>query len=148
VATATGGTTAQQVEPSAWQSTSTTCWTRSTRHAPPEQRRSIQATLDPLFERAQGFEGTRDTLRDAYHAEWRGSTFDAAKLNASLDKEVNKLVPFLREMTEAMAEVHAVLSPEQRELLAQHEGRHQKRHNWGHGRLRHWHRSPSPGRGM
>lgn len=95
--------------------------------ATPEQRRSIHATLDPLFEQARGFEGTRDTLRGAYHAAWQASTFDAAKLNALLNKEADKLVLFSRAMTEAMAEVHAVLSPEQREKIAAHVGSHRRR---------------------
>lgn len=97
--------------------------------ATPEQRRSIQATLDPLIERAKGLAGARDVLRKAYHAEWQGTEFDAAHLNALLEKEVDGFVTFLSDLTEAMAEVHAALSPEQRELLAKHAGRHRKRYN-------------------
>ena len=92
-----------------------------------EQRQSISATLDPLLERAQDFKGTRKSIRNAYQTEWSSSIMDPVKVNGLLDAELEKLGPFLHDLTDAITAVHTVLTPNQREIVAKHIGQHSKR---------------------
>jgi Spy/CpxP family protein refolding chaperone len=86
--------------------------------ATPEQRERILAVKDRLLQKARALhahrrEGMRELL-----AEWEAPTVDAARIHARIDARSQELQAFAHEAADALAEVHAVLTAEQRAKVA------------------------------
>jgi Spy/CpxP family protein refolding chaperone len=92
--------------------------------ATPAQRERIQAIVSGLVADGQ-------KLREAHrggHAEllaqWKSETPDAAKLHALVDARSAELTAFAHRAADAAVEIHATLTPEQREKLTR---KHERR---------------------
>jgi Spy/CpxP family protein refolding chaperone len=86
--------------------------------ATPEQRAKILAVKDRLLAKgkalhAQRGEGMRDLL-----AEWEAPAVDVAKVHARIDARTQEMQAFAHEAADALGEVHAILTPEQRAKVA------------------------------
>jgi Spy/CpxP family protein refolding chaperone len=86
--------------------------------ATPEQRQKITAVKDRLAEKGKALHGgRREAMRDLL-AQWRSPAIDTAAVHAKIDARAKEMQTFAREAADAMAEVHGILTPEQREKLA------------------------------
>jgi Spy/CpxP family protein refolding chaperone len=86
--------------------------------ATPEQRQKILAVKDRLLEKgkalhAQRGEGMRDLL-----AQWESPTIDVAAVHSRIDARAQGMQAFAHEAADALAEVHGILTPEQRAKVA------------------------------
>jgi protein CpxP len=85
--------------------------------ATPEQRTRILAVKDRLLEAAKGLHGNHAATHETLLAAWRAETPDAAALHALVDGRAAELKAFAHEVVDGLVEVHAILTPEQREKL-------------------------------
>jgi Spy/CpxP family protein refolding chaperone len=86
--------------------------------ATPEQREKIVAIKDRLVEKGQALRaGRREGMKDLL-AQWRSATIDTAAVHAKIDARAKEMQAFAHEAADAMAEVHGILTPEQREKVA------------------------------
>jgi len=86
--------------------------------ATPDQRARILAVKDRLLEAAKGLHGDRAGTHDALLAAWKAETPDRAALDALVDRRAGEMTAFAHQLVDAGVEVHAILTPEQREKLA------------------------------
>ncbi|MBI5017153.1 MAG: Spy/CpxP family protein refolding chaperone [Deltaproteobacteria bacterium] len=84
-----------------------------------EQRQKVYALRDRLMPDLQALVKARDADKKEFIELWNQPTFDAAKLNALVDQRVDQFRTTGHNLANATAEFHAILTPEQREKLAQ-----------------------------
>jgi protein CpxP len=86
--------------------------------ATPEQRTRINAVKDRLLASATKLHGARAQAHDAVREEWAKDQPDAARLHALVDARAEEMKAFAHQAVDAGAEVHGILTPEQRAKLA------------------------------
>jgi len=86
--------------------------------ATPEQRTQIHAVKDRLLESARAAHAGRAEDRAELLAAWRSTAPDAAALHARVDARVDEWRALAHQAVDGALEVHATLTPAQREELA------------------------------
>jgi protein CpxP len=86
--------------------------------ATPAQRTRIHAIKDRLLAAARATHDGRDADHAALLAAWRSSNPDRAALLARVDARIDQLRALAHEAVDDAIEVHATLTPEQREKVA------------------------------
>lgn len=86
--------------------------------ATPEQRTQILAIKDRLVARAKALHEGHGSLRQQLVAQWDAASPDVAKVDAIIDERAEAMKGFAHDVAGALAEVHGVLTPEQREKLS------------------------------
>lgn len=86
--------------------------------ATPAQRTQILAIKDRLVARAQALHQGHGGLRQQLVAQWDAASPDVAKVDAIIDERAEAMKGFAHDVAGALAEVHGVLTPEQREKLS------------------------------
>ena len=95
--------------------------------ATPEQRQQIVAIKDELAAKRKAMRGDRRADHEELLAQWSSPNPDMNRIHARLDERSKELTAFGHEVADALARVHAILTPEQRaqvaEKLREHHGR-------------------------
>lgn len=86
--------------------------------ATPDQRARIHAVKEEMLAAGRKARERRGATHETLLSEWRSATPDRARLHALVDERMEELRALAHEAVDAGAEVHAVLTPEQREKLA------------------------------
>jgi Spy/CpxP family protein refolding chaperone len=86
--------------------------------ATPEQRARIHAVKDRLVTAAQEARAKGGDHRAELLAAWRSERPDAAALHALVDQHLDAMRAVAHQAVDGAVEVHATLTPEQREKLA------------------------------
>lgn len=92
--------------------------------ATPEQRQRIGAVKDRLLARARELRAGAPADHQALLAQWESPNPDLSRVHALIDQRGDGMKAFAHEAADALAEVHAVLTPEQRAQLAKKIRRH------------------------
>jgi Spy/CpxP family protein refolding chaperone len=96
-----------------------------------EQKTKIYAIRDRLLPDLQKLAKDKSEARKEFQEAWKQPQFDAAKLNATVDRIGDEYRAFCHKVVEAKAELHGILTPEQRgKVLALWEKEHKE---WKHG---------------
>jgi Spy/CpxP family protein refolding chaperone len=88
--------------------------------ATPEQRQQIGAIKDRLVAKHRALGDARVATRQELLAQWDAATPDMARVHARIDERAKEMQAFAHDAADAMNEVHAILTPEQRAIVAQH----------------------------
>lgn len=86
--------------------------------ATPDQRTRIHAVKDRLLSAGQEARGGHREAREALLAEWKSASPDAQKLHELVDARIEAMRAFAHQAVDGAAEVHGVLTPEQREKVS------------------------------
>jgi protein CpxP len=86
--------------------------------ATPEQRARVHAVKDRLLASGQALRAERGADHAELLAAWRAQSPDAAALHARVDARLDALRAFAHQAVDGALEVHATLTPEQREAFA------------------------------
>jgi Spy/CpxP family protein refolding chaperone len=86
--------------------------------ATPGQRTAIHAVTDRVLARVLQHRGEHDADRAVLLGEWRSASPDRARLHALVDQRAAEMTAMAHEAVDAAIEVHATLTPEQREKVA------------------------------
>jgi Spy/CpxP family protein refolding chaperone len=101
-----------------------------TAHVTPEQRETIHATRDRLFALMEEHRRTRRARLDEMLAAFEGEPLDTARLQA-LRQEVEAQHARLADaIGQALGEIHAALTPDQRKALADYVRAHRHPRHW------------------
>lgn len=94
--------------------------------ATPEQRTRILAIKDRVVAKGKELhvQGGQGGLRQELAAQWDSPTPDTARVHAIIDQRGDAMKGFAHEVADALAEVHSVLTPEQRAKLSKKIHRH------------------------
>jgi Spy/CpxP family protein refolding chaperone len=92
--------------------------------ATPEQRTRILAIKDRLVARGKALHQGQSGLRQEIVAQWDSPTPDTARIDAIIDERADAMKGFAHDVAGALAEVHGVLTPEQRAKLSKKIHRH------------------------
>jgi Spy/CpxP family protein refolding chaperone len=106
--------------------------------ATPEQRTKITAVKERLLEKGKALHASRGGAMQDLLAQWESPSPDRAKVHALVDARAAEMQGFAHEVADAMAEVHAILTPEQRAEVAERWRERAERHgrHGPHGRGR------------
>ena len=88
------------------------------------QRQQIHAVTDPLIARGKALHEGHTAQKTELLALWRSDQPDAARLHALVDARAAAMKGFVDEAADAALQIHAILTPEQREQLARKLERH------------------------
>lgn len=86
--------------------------------ATPEQRQKILAVKDRLLEKGKALHAERRGMMKDLLAQWQSPTIDTAAVHSKIDARAEAMKGFAHEAADALAEVHGILTPEQREKIA------------------------------
>jgi len=86
--------------------------------ATPEQRTKIAAVKDRLLAEGKALHGDHGTVRKDLLAQWDSPNPDTGRVHALIDQRGEQMRAFAHKVADGLAEVHAVLTPEQRAQLA------------------------------
>ena len=86
--------------------------------ATPEQRQKITAVKDRLLEQGKALYDERRGMMQDLLAQWRAPSIDAAAVHAKIDARAEAMKGFAHQAADGLAEVHGILTPEQREEIA------------------------------
>jgi Spy/CpxP family protein refolding chaperone len=92
--------------------------------ATPEQRTRILAIKDRLVARGKALHQGQSGLRQEIVAQWDSASPDTARIDAIIDERADAMKGFAHDVAGALAEVHGVLTPEQRAKLSKKIHRH------------------------
>ncbi len=95
-----------------------------------EQETRIDEIAGRLTEHVVGAMANRDSLRRIFLAQWRSDTPDTAALRVTIDERAEAYRLAAQALLGEMAQLHAVLTAEQRAKLADKIGRHGRRRWW------------------
>lgn len=88
------------------------------------QRTQILAVKDRMLGEALSLHQAKKATHDTLMEEWDAETPDSAKIHALIDQRIDDLRKTAHKAADAMVEVHGVLTPEQRDIVAEmHEDR-------------------------
>jgi protein CpxP len=87
-------------------------------HATPAQREKVNAVKDRLLADGLKLRGDREALHGELLAAWKGETVDRARLHQLVDQRIDALRALAHEAVDGVADVHDVLTPEQRAQVA------------------------------
>jgi Spy/CpxP family protein refolding chaperone len=96
--------------------------------ATPAQREKIAAVKDRLLAKGRALHEERGGAMTELLAQWESPTPDRARVNAIVDERAAGMQAFAHEVADAMVEVHAVLTPEQRAQVAERWRERAERH--------------------
>jgi len=83
------------------------------------QRTQIQAVVDRLVADGLKLRGDQKAVHAELLAAWKAETVDRARLHALVDERIEALRAFAHEAADGAADVHDVLTPEQRAKVAE-----------------------------
>ena len=86
--------------------------------ATPAQREKVVAVKDRLLAEATRLHADRDALHAELLAAWKAETVDRARLHALVDERIEAARAFAHAAVDGAADVHDVLTPDQREKVA------------------------------
>ena len=88
------------------------------------QRTQILAVKDRMLGEALSLHSAKKATHETLMAEWDAETPDSAKIHALIDQRIEEVRKTAHKAADAMVEVHGVLTPEQRDIVAEmHEDR-------------------------
>lgn len=100
-------------------------WLAHSLEATPEQYRVIRNELEQLGDKAQTLRGEFRLSRDDIAAAMGGESFDEERMGESFARQDDRIREVREQMVGALARIHDVLDPRQRERLAH------LSHGWG-----------------
>lgn len=92
--------------------------------ATPEQRTQIAAVKDRLLAEGKALRASKPELHKDLLAQWESPNPDVSRLHALIDERGDAMQGFAHKVADGLAEVHAILTPEQRAQLAKKARRH------------------------
>ncbi len=92
--------------------------------ATPEQRTRIVAVKDRLLAEGKGLRAGKGELHKDLLAQWESPNPDVSRLHAIIDERGDAMKGFAHKVADGLAEVHGILTPEQRAQLAKKAKRH------------------------
>jgi len=92
--------------------------------ATPEQRAKITAVKDRLVAEGKALRASQPEVHKDLLAQWESQNPDVSRLHALIDERGGAMQGFAHKVADGLAEVHAVLTPEQRAQLAKKARRH------------------------
>lgn len=92
--------------------------------ATPEQRAKITAVKDRLVEEGKALRAGKADVHKDLLAQWESPNPDVSKLHGLIDERGDAMQGFAHKVADGLAEVHAILTPEQRAQLAKKARRH------------------------
>jgi len=92
--------------------------------ATPEQRAKIVAVKDRLVAEGKALRAAQPEAHALLLEQWESPNPDVARVHALVDQKADAMKGFAHKAADAMAEVHATLTPEQRAQLAKKARRH------------------------
>jgi Spy/CpxP family protein refolding chaperone len=99
-------------------------------HVTPEQRQTIHATRDRLFSVMEEHRRARRARLDEVLTAFEGEALDTARLQALRQGIEAEHARVADAIGQALGEVHAVLTPEQRKVLADYVRDHRHERHW------------------
>jgi protein CpxP len=94
------------------------------------QRQQVNQIKDELFEQGKALHASMQGAHQEFRAQWLSDRPDVNKVNALVDERIDALRGFAHKAVDAAVRLHGVLTPQQREKLAQmHEQEHEG-HGW------------------
>lgn len=91
-----------------------------------EQRAQISAVKDRLVAEGKALRSGKEPLRNELLGQWDSPTPDVSRVHAIIDQKGEAMKGFAHKVADGLAEVHAILTPEQRAKLARKAKRHQE----------------------
>jgi len=91
-----------------------------------EQRAKITAVKDRLVAEGKALRAGKEPLRNDLLAQWDSPNPDVGRVHALIDEKGDAMKGFAHKVADGLAEVHAILTPEQRAKLAKKAKRHQE----------------------
>jgi Spy/CpxP family protein refolding chaperone len=88
------------------------------------QRDQIHAIKDKLLAKGMALRADHQAVRDEVLAQWKSETPDRAKLHALVDQRIDALRAFAHDAVDAGADVHGILTPDQRAKVTKKIERH------------------------
>jgi len=92
--------------------------------ATPDQRAKIGAVKERLLAEGKALHAGKAGLHQDLLAQWQSPSPDVAHLHAVIDERGDAMKAFAHKVADGLAEVHAILTPEQRAKLAKKMERH------------------------
>lgn len=92
--------------------------------ATPEQRTQIVAVKDRLLAEGKALRAGKPELHRDLLAQWESPSPDVARLHSVIDERGDAMKGFAHKVADGLAEVHGILTPEQRAQLAKKVRRH------------------------
>jgi len=83
------------------------------------QRAQVHALKDRLLADGLKLHAAGQPVHAEFLAQWNSATPDAAKLHALVDERIEALRAYAHELVDAGVELHGILTPQQRDQLAQ-----------------------------
>ncbi|MER2565160.1 MAG: periplasmic heavy metal sensor [Myxococcaceae bacterium] len=91
------------------------------------QRERVQALTKVAIANAKPLAEQAKSTRAALMTEWKSATPDAAKVHQLVDTQLESVRSFAHTLTDKALEVHALLTPRQRDVLTEKAERFEKR---------------------
>ena len=88
------------------------------------QRQQIKAIVDKVVADGKAMHASRADVRSQLLAQWQADRPDAAKVHSLVDGRAAAMKQFADEVTDAVLQVHGILTPEQRAIVAKKIQRH------------------------
>ena len=92
------------------------------------QRQQIQAIKDKIVADAKALRAGHGDVHEELLAQWQLDTPDAARVHAIVDGRADSMKRLADEVTDALLQVHGILTPEQRAQIAKKAQRHREEH--------------------
>jgi Spy/CpxP family protein refolding chaperone len=92
--------------------------------ASPNQRNTVLAVKDRLLPEAQRMMGERGAIHEQFAQAWKSEKPDGKALHSALDQRMDEFRAFAHKALDGALEIHAVLTPAQREQLAAQAAEH------------------------
>jgi protein CpxP len=92
------------------------------------QRQQIQSIKDKVVADAKALRAGHGDVHRELLAQWQLDTPDAARVHAIVEGRADAMKGFADEVTDAVLQVHAILTPEQRAQVAKKMQRHMEEH--------------------
>jgi Spy/CpxP family protein refolding chaperone len=91
------------------------------------QRQQVNAVKDRMLAKAQALHQAGQPLHQELMAQWNSPDPDRARLHALVDQQMDALRSFAHDAVDAGADVHAILTPDQRAQLTK---KMERMHRW------------------
>ena len=87
-------------------------------HATPEQRAKIAVVKDRLLADGKALHGDHGAVHKDLVAQWDSPNPDVGRIHALIDERADRMKGFAHEVADGLAEVHGILTPDQRAQLS------------------------------
>ncbi len=105
-------------------------WLASKLEATPEQYRVIRNEVEQFADKTQGLRGELRLSREDITNAMRGDSFDEEIMGESFARQDERIREVREQLVGALARIHDVLEPLQRERLAELNHRFGRRRSW------------------